>query len=95
MLTRMRLSNRAQEALKAGLVELRVNRSGMFQRITFRTKTARLGSIEYNELFTERTIELTELAKIANEIGLPVEAPNGHAFPEGTSASDFKTASTS
>ena len=85
----MILSGKAQEVLRQGSIKLRVNRGGMFQQITFKTKIARLGNIEYSELFTDRLIELSELAKIAEEIGLPVESPNGKAFPKGTSAADF------
>lgn len=86
----MKLSEKANEILRNGSVKLRVNRSGMYQQITFRKKTARLGNIEYNELFTDRIIELTELAKISEELGLPVEAPNGKAFPKGKGAVDFQ-----
>jgi hypothetical protein len=84
------ISEKAQEILRQGSIKLRVNRSGMFQQITFRTKVAKLGNIEYNELFTERVMELSELAKIAEEFGLPVEAPNGRAFPKGKGAADFQ-----
>jgi hypothetical protein len=86
----MKLSQKALEVLSTGTIKIRVNRSGMFQHITFKIKTLKLGNVEYYVLFTERTIGLTELAKIAEEIGLPVEAPNGTAFPKGTSAMDFK-----
>lgn len=65
----------------------------MFQQITFTVRKARLGNIEYTELFTDRTIELTELAKISEETGLPVEASNGKAFPKGSGAADFAQAS--
>jgi len=86
----LKLSEKAKEVLRQGSIKLRVNRSGMFQQMTFRTKIAKLGDISYHELFTDRLIELTELAKIAEEFGLPVEAPNGRAFPKGTSAADFR-----
>ncbi len=86
----MGLSIKAQEAMRQGSVKLRVNRSGMFQQLTFTVKTAKLGDISYTELFTDRIVELSELTKIADEYGLPVEAPNGRAFPKGTSAADFK-----
>ncbi len=86
----MKLSEKAQEVLKRGEIKLRVYRSGMYQWITFRAKVVTLGNITYNELHTERMIELTELTKIANEVGLPIEAPNGRAFPTGTSSQDFK-----
>jgi hypothetical protein len=85
----MKLSESAQRVIKDGGIKLRVNRSGMFQQITFTVRKAKLGNIEYIELFTDRIIELTELAKISDEVGLPVEAPNGRAFPKGTGAADF------
>ncbi len=86
----LKLSEKAQGVLRQGGTKLRVSRSGMFQQITFTVKKAKIGNIEYLELFTDRIIELAELAKISEEIGLPVEAPNGKAFPKGTSAGDFK-----
>ncbi len=86
----MGLSGRAQEVIRQGSVKLRVNRSGMFQQITFTVRKVKLGNIEYVELFTDRIIELAELAKIAEEVGLPAEASNGRAFPKGTAATDFK-----
>jgi hypothetical protein len=85
----MKLSDIAQRTIRQGSIKLRVNRSGMFQQITFKVRKAKVGNIEYMELFTDRIIELTELAKISEEIGLPVEAPNGRAFPKGTGAADF------
>ncbi len=85
----MQLSDRAKEILVAGSAKIRVRRSGMYQRITFTVKTAKLGSIEYNELFTNRLIEMPDLMRIAEETGLPVECPSGRAFPKGTGAADF------
>lgn len=87
----MKLSTKAEEIIRQGSVKLRVNRSGMFQQMTFSVRKAKLGNIEYVELFIDRVIELAELAKIAEEVGLPVEASNGRTFPKGTGASDFKT----
>ena len=86
----MKLSERAQEILRQGGAKLRVNRSGMFQQITFTVRKTNIGNIEYMELFTDRTIELSELVKISEEVGLPVESSNGKAFPKGTSAADFR-----
>ena len=59
--------------------------------VKVRIKVVKLGEIEYFELFTDRIIELSELAKIAEQVGLPTESPNGRAFPKGTSVADFKT----
>lgn len=85
------LSQKAKEVLAQGMIKIRVNRNGMFQQITFRIRAARLGNIEYKELFTDKTIGPTELANIANEIGLPVKAPNCSAFPKGAGVADFQT----
>lgn len=62
----------------------------MFQQITFRVRKVALGNVTYTELYTERMIDVSELTRISNEIGLPAESQNGKAFPKGTSASDFQ-----
>lgn len=84
------LSDYAKQILRSGEIKIRVTRSGMLQQLTFRIKRVRIGNIEYAELFTERMIDTAEIMRIAKEIGLPVEAQNGKAFPEGTTASDFQ-----
>ncbi len=86
----MNLSNEAQSILKRGEVKLRVVRSGMFQQMTFKVKRVTHGNITYVELHTERQIDLSELSRIANEVGLPAESQNGRAFPKGTSAENFQ-----
>ena len=86
----MNLSSSAQNAIRNGSVKLRVVRSGMFQQLTFTVKRAKTGNIEYVELFTERVIDNHEITRLAREFGLPIEAQNGKAFPEGTTASDFQ-----
>lgn len=83
------LSEKAARILKDGSVSVRVKRSGMFQLLTFRIKKIRLGADEFTELHSEKVIELGELKKVAEETGLPVEAQNGRAFPEGKGAKDF------
>lgn len=83
------LSEKAKETLKAGSVKLRVMRSGMYQQLTFTTKKVTLANVTYTELYTSRLLDATEISRLANEIGLPVEAANGRAFPKGTSAGDF------
>ncbi len=62
----------------------------MFQQLTFKVRRVHLGNITYAELHTDRMIDISELNRIAAEIGLPVESQNGKAFPKGTSASDFQ-----
>lgn len=85
----MKLSPRAEEVLRQGSVKIRVTRGGMAQQVTFRVRRKDFAGVSYVELFTDRIIALTELAKIANDIGLPTEAPNGEAFPTGTARADF------
>ena len=91
----LELSGKAREAISRGSIKIRVVRSGMYQQLTFLVKRVKEGNITYLELFTERQVDISELKKIANDIGLPVEAPNGHAFPRGTSAIDFSDLSES
>lgn len=84
------LSEQGREALNSGSIKIRVMRSGMFQQMTFKVRKVRNGNIEYAELFIDRMIDSNEITRIAREYGLPVEAQNGRAFPEGTTASDFQ-----
>ena len=75
--------------MKNGSAKIRVVRSGMFQQMTFTVRRVQLGNITYVELGIDRQVDMSELTRVANEIGLPIEAPNGKAFPKGTSATDF------
>ncbi len=79
----------ATAALKAGELRTRVKRAGMLQFIVFRIKRVALGGSDYPELFSDRMIDLSELQRIADSVGLPVEAQNGRAFPSGKGAKDF------
>lgn len=85
----MILSEMTRSVLRNGSVKIRVSRSGMLQQLTFTVRRTATGNVTYTELFTNRIVDVSELLKVANETGLPVSAPNGHAFPEGTSAVDF------
>ncbi len=85
----MELSDRTKSILQQGSIKIRVSRSGMLQQLTFTVRRTTEGNITYTELFTARIVDVFELLKVANEAGLPVSAPNGHAFPTGTSAMDF------
>lgn len=85
----MELSQRAREIISRGTIKIRVTRSGMLQQMTFTVKRVQHGNILYVELSTQRQIDMSELSRVADEIGLPVEAPNGKAFPKGTSSVDF------
>ncbi|MEM3791619.1 MAG: hypothetical protein QXL16_02735 [Candidatus Micrarchaeaceae archaeon] len=78
-----------RDILKKKEIKIRVLRSGMFQQVNFRLKKVKEGNIEFLELFTNKQVDISELVKVANEVGLPIEAKNGRAFPSGKSATDF------
>lgn len=75
--------------LKAGSVRIRVHRTGMFQVLTFTVKRVQIGKDTFVEISTPKMLDRSELERIANETGMPVEAPNGRAMPEGKAAKDF------
>ncbi|MGC8710247.1 MAG: hypothetical protein ACP5RF_01380 [Candidatus Micrarchaeia archaeon] len=85
----MQISEKAKEIIVRGSIKVRVRRSGMLQQLTFSIKKVKVGDLEYVELYTNRIVDTSELLRVSEETGLPVEAPNGKAFPKGTAASDF------
>jgi len=78
-----------EEILKTGKAELRVHRKGMFQRIIFTVKIINEPYGKYPVLFTDRVIDLSEAVRLAEELQIPVETPNGRIFPRGKSGKDF------
>jgi hypothetical protein len=85
----MQVSEKAKEIIERGSIKIHVRRSGMLQQLTFIVKKVNIGDSEYIELYTSRIVDTSELLRVSEETGLPVEAPNGKAFPKGTAASDF------
>jgi len=85
----LKITPKGEEVLRQGSIKIKVTRGGIGQQITFKVRHKDVAGVRYVELFTDRIIALTELEKIAEDIGLPVEAPNGEAFPTGTGRSDF------
>lgn len=83
------ISENAKRIIAQGSIKVRVKRSGMLQQMTFNVKKVSLGSDTFTELFLDRLIDMSELVRLANEIGLPIEAQNGRAFPEGKGSKDF------
>ncbi len=81
--------NSIENILKAGELKIKVKRSSMLQFITFHVKSIPAGNFTYPELYSERVIDLSELIRVANEVGLPVEAHGVRAFPDGKGAKDF------
>jgi hypothetical protein len=84
------LGDAARKIISDGSVRLRVRRSGMLQFQVFKIKKIPAGKDDYFvELFLGKVIDMSELQRVANDTGLPVEAENGRAFPEGKGAKDF------
>jgi hypothetical protein len=79
----------ARRILKDGSARIRVKRSGMFQFQIFKIRKVKLGNEEFVELYLDRVLDMQEIHRVAAETGLPIEATNGRAFPEGTGAKDF------
>ncbi len=85
----MELSEGAKGIIKAGRVQARVKRAGMLQFQVFVVKRVKVGSEEFVELYLNKVIDMSEITRLANELGLPVETENGRAFPNGKGAKDF------
>ena len=75
--------------LRAGSIKIRVHRTGMFQMLTFAVKRIQIGQDTFAELSTPKVLDRGELERVANETGMPVEAPNGRAMPAGRTAKDY------
>jgi len=76
--------------LAEGKVEIRVHRSGMWQRLVFLIKKIETPAGPYPVLFTDRILDFKELARIAQEYDLPVQTPTGTAFPKGKTPADYR-----
>ncbi len=83
------LSESAKRILKDGEIRIRVKRTGMYQFQVFKVRMVDLGQEKFAELYLDRVLDMAELKRVAEETGLPVEAQNGRAFPEGKGAKDF------
>ena len=82
-------SENALRIIKEGSLRTKVKRGGMLQFQVFKIKRIKIGNGEFVELFLDRVLDTSEIVRIAEETGLPVEAENGRAFPTGTGAKDF------
>ncbi|MCL5102127.1 MAG: hypothetical protein M1544_02120 [Candidatus Marsarchaeota archaeon] len=83
------MDKKIDEILKNGSIRLEVKRSGMLQKMLFTVKRIKIGEHEFVELYLPRHLELSEMQRVAEETGLPVETDNGRAFPKGKGAVDF------
>jgi hypothetical protein len=85
----MDLSANAKSIIASGQARIKVKRAGMQQYQVFKVKRVKIGNAEFVELYSNRMLDASELARVANETGLPVEAEGRRAFPEGSGAKDF------
>jgi hypothetical protein len=85
----MEMNERIQRIIKEGKIKIRVKRSGMYQQQTFSVKYIDIGNEQYVELFLDKTLDVKEIQKVADEIGLPIESSDNKAFPKGKGAVDF------
>ncbi|RLG18412.1 hypothetical protein DRN67_04215 [Candidatus Micrarchaeota archaeon] len=85
----VRFNPLARQALEKGEIEVRVRRSGVFQKLDLELKRFPAGGAQYVALCTDKIIDVGELVRVAEEVGLPVFARNGKVFPRGKRASDF------
>jgi len=83
------LSEKARQIIKDGSIRVKVKRAGMLQFQIFTVKNVSIGNEKFVELFLDKVIDLSELNRLAEELGLPIETQNGRAFPKGTGANDF------
>lgn len=80
---------KAMRIVGEGSIRLKVWRTGMLQFQVFKVKKVRIGQQEFVELYLDRLLDRSEIQRVANEVGLPVEAENGRAMPEGKGEKDF------
>ena len=83
------VSESAKKIIAVGEFKARVKRSGMLQMLTFTVKRVSIGSDNFVELYTHRTVDMPEVLRLAEETGLPVEADGSRAFPKGLGMKDF------
>lgn len=85
----MAIEEKAASILRQGYARIKVKRAGMLQFQVFKVKRVELGGDTFVELFLDRLLDMSEMLRVANETGLPVESEKRRAFPEGTGAKDF------
>jgi hypothetical protein len=83
------VDERAKRIIAEGSIRIKVKRTGMYQFQIFKVKRVRLGADQFVELFLDRVLDRSEIQRLANELGLPVEAENGRALPDGMGEKDF------
>ncbi len=85
----MVIDGKTAEILRQGYARIKVKRAGMLQFQVFKVKRAEIGGETFVELFLDRLLDMSEMVRVANETGLPVEAETRRVFPEGKGAKDF------
>ncbi|OIO21053.1 hypothetical protein AUJ17_03880 [Candidatus Micrarchaeota archaeon CG1_02_47_40] len=78
-----------QFILRQGKAVFRVNRAGMYQRMTFLVKYEEMPEGKSPYLLSEKFLEPAEAMKVCAQSGLPVFTKNGRFFPAGKGMADF------
>ncbi len=78
-----------EEILKAGFVEIRLKIAGIVQKHHFKIEKEKTAFGEVTYLTTKGRVTPMDLAKLSEELQLPVRSVRGTAFPKGKGASDF------
>jgi hypothetical protein len=85
----MAVDENTAQILRQGYTRIRVKRAGMLQFQVFKVKRVELGKENFVELFLDRSLDMSEMLRVARETGLPVESEGRRVFPEGKGAKDF------
>ena len=83
------ISEKAKGIIKDGGIKAKVKRAGMFQFQEFKIRRMKIGNDSFVELWLDNVVNLSEIIKLSEELGLPIETQNGRIFPAGSGAKDF------
>ena len=78
-----------EDILKQGYVDLHARVGGILQTHRFIVQKEKTGFGEILILVTKGNVASGELARLAEEVQLPLRSPLGTAFPKGKGPKDF------
>lgn len=85
----VRFGEKAKGAMEKGKIEVKVRRAGVLQNLELVVGRFPIGSNKFLALCTDKYVDLGELVRVAEEVGLPIFAKSGRVFPRGKGAADF------
>lgn len=78
-----------EEIIAQGYIDLRARVAGIIQSHRFIVQKEKTGFGEILILVTKGNVTVGELARLSEEIQLPLRSPFGTAFPRGKGPKDF------